>query len=152
MFGAVSALVQPLSVNQLGKIAVPADKLLVAALLSDTAIVHNENTVTVTNGGEPVGDNDPGAVQTVQRLGYLTLRLVVESACGFVKNKYLRLRCDSARDHKALLLTAGNASLPFRDHSMHTHRHLSDVLSDTGKLGCFPGIVYRKLRSGDNYI
>ena len=88
-----SAFVQPLSIHQLGKIAVFADKLLVTALLGDTAVVHHNNTVAVAYGGKPVGDHDTGAVQPIQRLGYLTLRLVVQGAGGFVKNKDLWLGC-----------------------------------------------------------
>lgn len=60
--------IQSLSFNKLSKISVFLNQLVIIALFDDLPAIQHEDTVTVFDRAEPVGDNNPGAIQPVQRL------------------------------------------------------------------------------------
>ena len=138
--------------HQAGKEAAPFDQRVVAAVLHDPAAVEHKDTVTVTDGGEPVGNDHPCAAHGVQRLGDLPLRPVVQRARRLVKEQELRLRRDRARDHQPLLLSAGDAASALGDHRIHPHGHGSDIVGDPGRFRGFPGLVDGEARRSENDI
>ena len=99
-----------------------------------------------------MGKDDARALQSVQRLGHLLLRFVVQRARRLVEYEDLRLRRHGAGDHQALLLSAGNAALSLEDHSLHPHRHRADIVGNAGHFSGLPRLVQRQLRCGDHDV
>ena len=88
--------IQSLPLDKLSKGAAPGDQFLVSSLFGDPSIVNQEDPVAVAYGTEPVRNDYAGAVQTVQRLRYLFLRLVVEGTSSLIQDQDIRLGRDGA--------------------------------------------------------
>ena len=70
--------IQPLPLNQLGKIAVQSDQLIIVSFLDDLAAVKDEYAVTVAYCRKSVSYDDTGAAHFVKSLADLLLCLVVK--------------------------------------------------------------------------
>ena len=70
-----------------------SDELVVSAALDDVTLVHNDYFVSVTDGGQPVCDDDAGAAlhELVKSVLNGLLTLGVECAGGLVEDKYGRV-------------------------------------------------------------
>ena len=78
------------------------------AALYDLAVVHDQDEVTITDGGEAVGDDQHRAVckLVVDHIKDGILCAKVQTAGGFVQDIEVRILQESAGQCKALLLTA----------------------------------------------
>ena len=84
------------------------------------------------------------ALKVLEALGYDGLRPVVERARGLVEEQHARPGDDRPGDHQPLSLPAGERQPTLLQDRVHPHRHLADVLVDTGKPGRFPRVVNRE--------
>ena len=123
-------LFHPLPGHQFREEALLFQQLVIGAVLNDVASVQHQNAVTLADGGQPVGNDDAGAAEAVQRLRHLFLGDVVQSAGGLVKNQQLGLGGDGPGNHQPLALPAGDAALALGDQGVHSHGHGPDVVGD----------------------
>ena len=92
--------VEPLAGDQLGKCSARGQKFLVASILDDPSPVQNDDPVALSDGGQPVGNDDTGTAEPVQSLGYHFLRDVVKRAGSLVQDEQLRPRRNGPRDEE----------------------------------------------------
>jgi len=78
-------------------------------LLDDLAIIDDSQTGAFLDSRQPVGDDNRSAVlhDFVEGLLNQSLGLFIESRCGLVEKKDLRLTNDGSSDRDSLLLTTG---------------------------------------------
>src|SRR5206468_11929630 len=88
----------------------------------------------VLHGGEPVGDDERGAVrhQSVDRLLYQALGLHVERAGGLVQDQNRRIAQQGARDRDALSLAAAQTRAPLPQQRAITVGELRDEIVGIG--------------------
>src|SRR5215472_6409084 len=81
------------------------EQLLVRAAFDDDALVQHQNFIGADDGGEPVGDDERGAVlgNAVERVLNVFLGVAVERRSGFVKHQDRWRLQDGAGDGDALL-------------------------------------------------
>ena len=63
--------VQLLPGHQIGKNTLQIIQLVVGSVLGDLSFVQHKDPVSLAYGGKPVSNHDPGAVQSLQRVGNL---------------------------------------------------------------------------------
>ena len=90
-------------------------KLFVGAAFDDPPLAYDQNTISVANGGEPVGYHQAGAVPEDRGDGLLNelLRLRVDGAGGFVQHEDAGIGQDHPGEADELLLAGGQADAPF---------------------------------------
>ena len=88
----------------------------------------------------------------VERFRDFLLGQIVESGGRLVEYKDIGLWRNGSGDQKPLLLSARDPALALGDHSLHAHRHLSDVLGDSCGFCRFPGIVHSEPGSRNSDI
>ena len=99
-----------LALDQLGEETVLLHELVVASAFHNPALIQRDNPVASLDGGQAVGDDDPRAVERIERIGHDLLRKVVERTGGLVHDEDARFAHDGPRNHQALLLPARNAA------------------------------------------
>ena len=104
-----------LQAHQVGILPIQSYQFIVAALFDNVSFIKHNNQVSLSNGGEAVGDNEsrPAAHQLAQRLHDQALRLGIQSGCRFVQNKQGRVAQKGAGDSDPLSLAAGERATPF---------------------------------------
>ena len=98
--------VEPLTLDEFGEQTMFLDKLVVGAVFHDAAIFEIQDAVAVFHRREAVRNHDTRAIQVVECLGDLLLRVVVECARRFVEDENAWLRRNSTSNHETLLLPA----------------------------------------------
>src|SRR5438105_1083783 len=92
-------------------------QILVRAALNDGAILHQQNQIGAPDSGQPVRDDEGGAVG--EQIGHRGLNqllaLGVEVAGRLVQDEDLRRRQDRASDGEPLLLAARQLHTPLPD-------------------------------------
>ena len=100
------------------------------------------------HGRQAMRDDDARAIEFVERLRHTTLREVVERARCLVEYKNLSSATHGPRNEETLALPAREASGTLRDHRVHTHGHLANVIRDTRELGRLPRIIECRMWGG----
>jgi len=97
---------------QLGIQSPALEQLVVAALLDDAALVHDDEPVHGRDGGEAMGNRDHGLTfhQIEELLLDGGLHLGIERAGGLIQDQDRRVLQEHARDGDALALTARELS------------------------------------------
>ena len=121
------------------------------AALYDLAVVHDQDEVTITDGGEAVGDDQHRAVckLVVDHIKDGILCAKVQTAGGFVQDIEVRILQESPGQCKALLLTAREAVAGFFQIGVVLQRQLADELVCVGLLGRLPYLIEGSLGAGD---
>ena len=88
-----------------------------------------------------MGDDQSCALIGIKCLCDLPLGEIVKSGGCLVEYKDIGLRRDGPCDQESLLLSARDPALSLRDHGLHAHGHLSDVLRDPGRFRRLPCVV-----------
>src|SRR5664280_994518 len=91
-----------LASGELGERAVDTYKFVVGTRLNDAPILQHENLVRLADGGQAVGDDDPGGTQTHDGVRDLRLRPVVQGAGCLVEKQDPRLGRDCSGDEQPL--------------------------------------------------
>ena len=122
---------------QLGVNAALGHQALVGALLADALFVQDENPVSALNGGQPMGDNQGGAVacQVLQGPLHHLLALGVQSAGGLVQNEDGRVLQKGPGNGKPLALASGQLYPPGADVRVVALGQLADKLLGPGPAG-----------------
>src|SRR5664280_310736 len=87
-----------LASGELGERAVDTYKFVVRTRLNDAPVLQHENLVRLADGGQAVGDDDPGGTQTHDGVRDLRLRPVVQGAGCLVEKQDPRLGRDCSGD------------------------------------------------------
>ena len=105
------------------------------APLHDHALVEDDDLVTVTDGGQAVGDDDAGDAPVADGLDRLVLRPGIEGAGRLVQNDDRGILGQDPGDLQALALAAGQVLAVFRDPAVIAARPLHDIVVDLGVAG-----------------
>lgn len=126
-------------------------QLFVGAALYDLAVVHDQDEVTITDGGEAVGDDQHRAVckLVVDHIKDGILCAKVQTAGGFVQNIEVRILQEGPGQCKALLLTAREAVAGFLQIGVVLQRQLADELVGICLLGSGLDLIEAGFRSGN---
>ena len=108
---------------------------MVAAALGDHALVEHDDLVGADDGGEPVRDDQRGAVlrYPLERVLDLLLGVAVERRGRLVEQQDRRPLEDGPRDGDALLLAAGELQAALADLGLVTLRRHADEIVDLGE-------------------
>ena len=140
-----------LQAPELVVLALLFQQLFVGAALYDLAVVHDQNEVTIPDGGEAVGDDQHRAVckLVVDHIKDGILCAKVQTAGGFVQNIEVRILQEGAGQCKALLLTAREAVAGFFQIGVVLQRQLADELVGVCLLGSGLDLIEAGFRSGN---
>src|SRR5688572_15609678 len=110
-------------------------QLVVRAVLGEPPAIEHEDAVGVTNGGEPVRNDERGAPLEQPVHGFLHQRfaLAVERAGRFVEDQDLRVAQNRARNGDALALPAGELRAAVAHHGVVAPWQLEDEVVRIGR-------------------
>src|SRR5688572_31836938 len=100
--------------------AAEGDQLIVAALLDDAPLTHDQDLVRVTHRRKPMRNHEHGAAlqQLFGRLLHQTLGLSIQRGCGFVEDEDRGIAQNGSRDREPLPLAPRQAGSALAQHRL----------------------------------
>src|SRR5690242_7593129 len=111
------------------------------APFDDSAMIENNNKVSVLYRAEAVSNNNAGAGKTTQVDLDILFGQHIEVARCFVKYQYRWPMRDCPRDRKPLALAPRQDVAAFIDSSLVSHRHFLDFIMHRAQVRCFDDML-----------
>src|SRR4051812_21840012 len=104
-----------LAVVKVGVEAIGSQQPIMSSLLDDGTVIHDQDQVSIANGGKTMGDDK--ACPTLHQLAHSALNLLlgpgIHTAGGFVQDQNFWIGQEGAGDSEQLLLTLRNVGSLF---------------------------------------
>ena len=120
------------------------DKLVMISSLDYTSLFKNDDTVGVLNRTQSVSNDKcrPSLHELIHTLLYQRLRMGIDRACSFIKDKYRRICNSCTSDSKELSLTLRKvSSVSFKDRIIALRKVLNEQISISKFCSCINFLV-----------
>jgi hypothetical protein len=112
----------------------------------------NEDAISIANGGQSVGNDDPRGVHLLDVAHHHSLAPVVEGAGGLVEEDDSGSGRHRSGQQQQLSLASREGAAVFVHHGVHAHGQLSHVVVDAGEPGGGPGVVHGEGPGTDDVV